>query len=206
MNKIVITTALLAAFCQNAICSNTNKPNDNIDVNYIRSLANNDKTILVVEYRDGNNNIIKRQGYANSAGFEAVSSNEISINDNVRIKLFGVTPCTGNITVKSDDFSGSCAEYAQKQLAIQLKNPRVIYCISSIVDEHASVQNGMCWGYWFFPNSLNSVSSIEGELLSVGAVKLAKKQDGSAIRPDLIEDEEIGKKGAFGVWSEQGSN
>lgn len=202
LQKFVLTTALLAAFCQNAICGSDGSHVENVDVNYIRSLANDDKTVLVVEYRDGNDKVVSRKGFANKAGFKPASPTEIAVNDNFRIKLFGVSPCAGDISVESDDFHGSCADYAKEQLAIQLKNPRVIYCIASVVDEQAAVQNGKCWGYWFFPGSLNSVSSIEAELLSVGAVKLAKKPDGSAIRPDLVNDEEIGRRGALGVWSE----
>ena len=43
---------------------------------------------------------------------------------------------------------------------------------------------------------------FEEQLLSLGALRLAKKPDGTPVRPDLSKAEEIGQKGSFGMWAD----
>lgn len=69
-------------------------------------------------------------------------------------------------------------------------------------EEGASLQNATCYGYYNFPGSLDSVDMFEEQLLSLGALRLAKKPDGTPIRPDLAEAQEIGQKGSFGMWAD----
>ena len=52
-----------------------------------------------------------------------------------------------------------------------------------------------------FAGSLDSVDNFEEQLLSLGALRLAKKPDGTLMRPDLADAEKIGRQG-FGMWAD----
>lgn len=64
------------------------------------------------------------------------------------------------------------------------------------------MQNATCYGYYNYPGAMDSVDNFEEQLLSLGALRLAKKPDGSVERPDLQEAEKLGKKGDFGMWAD----
>jgi hypothetical protein len=49
---------------------------------------------------------------------------------------------------------------------------------------------------------MDTVDNLEEQLLSLGAVRLTKKADGSFERPDLTEAQEIGQKGSYGMWAD----
>jgi len=191
----ILLTSLAFSFC---VASCFADENTSVDKSYIKSLASPDKTVLVVDYRDGNGKTVDRQGFANSRGFSVSAPTKFSIDENNQINLAAIKPCSGSITVPADDYQGSCAGYAQAQLAVQLKNPRVIYCIANFAEKNASEKNATCWGYWFFPGTLDSVSSIEDELLSVGAVELNEKIN----RADFVDAMAIAKKQHVGIWAE----
>ncbi|BBD41421.1 hypothetical protein Amn_pc01360 (plasmid) [Aminobacter sp. Y103A] len=52
------------------------------------------------------------------------------------------------------------------------------------------------------PGSLDSVDMFEEQLLSLGALRLTKKPDGSYDRPDLAQAEDVGKEGSYGMWAD----
>ncbi|WP_431323410.1 hypothetical protein [Rhizobium sp. YTU87027] len=168
---------------------------------YIKSLAAPGKMVLVVEYYDGSSAIVSRKGYASAIGFRARSSNEIVIDDKITLHLFGVEPCEGQMVNRKEGFSGSCEDFAEQQLKILLKYPKVILCRAFVSEENAPKQDVTCFGHYFFPGSLDSISNFEEDLVALGALRLAKKADGSLMRPDLAEAERIGRQG-FGMWAD----
>ncbi|PWE53781.1 hypothetical protein DEM27_24470 [Metarhizobium album] len=172
-----------------------------IDKNYVRSLAAPRKTILVVEYFDGAQTSVGRKGYATSRGFQAVSPTDIKVDDRTQLHLYGLEPCQGEMVNAKEGFAGSCADFARQQLAVLMKSPKVLYCRAFVSEQNAPVQDVTCYGYYNFPRSLDTVDSLEEQLLSVGALKLAKKADGSVMRPDLAAAEKIGR-GGFGMWAD----
>ncbi|MBV7518886.1 hypothetical protein [Ensifer sp. ENS12] len=173
-----------------------------IDKNYIKSLAAPGKTVLVIEYYDGSGKVADRKGYSTTAGFKAVSPTDFRVDEKTTLHLYGLEPCKGEMVNRSEDFAGTCTDFAQQQLQIMLQNPKVVFCRAFVSEQGAPVQNATCYGYYNFPGSLDSVDMFEEQLLSLGALRLAKKPDGTPVRPDLAKAEEIGQKGSFGMWAD----
>ncbi|NLS07104.1 hypothetical protein HGP14_27785 [Rhizobium sp. P32RR-XVIII] len=172
-----------------------------VDPAYIKSLAAPGKTVLVVEYHDGNQTVVSRKGYASASGFYAGSPNDISVGGKTTLHLYGLEPCQGEMVNRKENFSGSCQAFGQQQLQILLKSPMVILCRAFLSEENAATQDVTCFGYYNLPGSLDSIDNFEEQLLSLGALRLAKKPDGSLMRPDLAEAEKIGRQG-FGMWAD----
>lgn len=172
-----------------------------VDPAYIKSLAAPGKTVLVVEYHDGAKTVVSRKGYASSAGFRAASSAEIVVDGKTSLHLYGLEPCVGDMVNRKENYSGSCADFAQQQLQILLKSPKVILCRAFVSEENAIEQDVTCFGYYNFAGSLDSVDNFEEQLLSLGALRLAKKPDGTLMRSDLADAEKIGRQG-FGMWAD----
>ena len=172
-----------------------------IDQNYIRSLAAPGKTVLVIEYSDGAGKVTERKGYASATGFKAVASTDVKVDDKTVLHLYGLEPCQGEMVNKAENFSGSCADFAQQQLAIMLQSPKVIFCRAFVSEQNAPRQDATCYGYYKYPGSLDTIDMFEEQLLSLGALRISAKPDGSLMRPDLVEAEKIGK-GGFGMWAD----
>ncbi len=172
-----------------------------VDPAYIRSLAAPGKTVLVVEYYDGAKTVVSRKGYASPSGFRAGSSTDIVVDRKTNLHLYGLAPCAGDMVNRRENYSGSCADFAQQQLQILLTSPKVILCRAFVSEENAINQDVTCFGYYYFPGSLDSVDNLEEQLLSIGALRLAKKPDGTLMRPDLADAEKIGRQG-FGMWAD----
>lgn len=172
-----------------------------IDQNYIKSLAAPGKTVLVVEYYDGDGKVADRKGYASAIGFKAVAPTDIKVDDKTVLHLYGLEPCQGEMVNKAENFSGSCADFAQQQLAIMLQSPKVIFCRAFFSEQNAPKQDATCYGYYNYPGSLDTIDMFEEQLLSLGALKISAKPNGSPMRPDLVEAEKIGK-GGFGMWAD----
>jgi len=168
---------------------------------YIKSLAAPGKMVLVVEYYDGSSAVVSRKGYASAIGFRASSPNEIIVDGKTTLHLYGVEPCQGEMVNRKEGFSGSCEDFAQQQLKILLKYPKVILCRAFLSEENAAKQDVTCFGYYFFPGTLDSIANFEEQLVSLGALRVAKKADASLMRPDLAEAEKIGRHG-FGMWAD----
>lgn len=173
-----------------------------INKDYIKSLAAPGKTVLVIEYSDGAGKITGRKGYATATGFKAVSPTDFRVDDKTTLHLYGLEACKGEMVNRSEDFAGSCTDYAEKQLQTMLQNPKVVFCRAFVSEQGAPVQNATCYGYYNFPGSLDSVDMFEEQLLSLGALRLARQADGTPVRPDLTKAEEIGQKGSFGMWAD----
>ena len=174
---------------------------NDIDKDYIRSLAAPGKTVLVIEYYDGDGKVAERKGYASASGYSAVSPTDFRIDDNTTVHLYGLEPCQGEMVNRSEDFAGSCADFAQQQLAFMLQSPKVIFCRAFVSEQNASNQDATCYGYYNYPGSLDTIDMFEEQLLSLGALRIASKPDGSPMRPDLVDAEKIGK-GSFGMWAD----
>jgi len=172
-----------------------------IDKNYIRSLAAPGKTVLVIEYYDGEGKVAVRKGFVSATGFKAVAPTDFKVDDKIVLHLYGLEPCQGEMVNKSEGFAGSCSAFAQQQLAIMLQSPRVIFCRAFVSEQNAPRQDATCHGYYNFPGSLDTIDMFEEQLLSLGALRIASKPDGSPMRPDLVEAEKIGK-GGFGMWAD----
>ncbi len=108
-----------------------------IDKNYIKSLAAPGKTVLVIEYYDGSGKVADRKGYATTAGFKAVSPTDFRVDDKTTLRLYGLEPCKGEMVNRSEDFAGSCDDFAQKQLQIMLQNPKVVFCRAFVSEQGA---------------------------------------------------------------------
>lgn len=172
-----------------------------VDEAYVKSFVAPGKTVLVVEYYNGDKKVVGRKGFASASGFKAASPTDIAVDDKVRLHLFGLEPCAGEMVNRKDNFAGKCEDFAREQLAILLKSPKVLFCRAFVSEENAAIQDATCFGYYNYPGTLNTVDNLEEQLLSVGAVKLSKKPDGSPMRPDLAEAEKIGRSG-FGMWAD----
>lgn len=172
-----------------------------IDQNYIKSLAAPGKTVLVIEYYDGDGKVTERKGFASAAGFKAVAATDIAVDDKTVLHLYGLEPCQGDMVNKSENFAGACADFAQQQLAIMLQSPKVIFCRAFVSEQNAPRQDATCYGYYNYPGSLDTIDMFEEQLLSLGALKISSRPDGSPMRPDLVEAEKIGK-GGFGMWAD----
>ena len=172
-----------------------------IDQNYVKSLATPGKTVLVIEYYSGDGKVSDRKGYASASGFKAVAPTDIGVDDKTVLHLYGLEPCQGDMVNKAENFSGTCADFAQQQLAIMLQSPKVKFCRAFVSEQNASKQDATCYGYYNYPGSLDTIDMFEEQLLSLGALKISAKPDGSPMRPDLVEAEKIGK-GGFGMWAD----
>lgn len=173
-----------------------------IDENYIKSLAAPGKTALVIEYYDGKGNVAERKGFASETGYKAISGTDIQVNDKIAVHLYGVKPCDGELVNRAEGFSGSCAAYAKEQLQVMLQSPKVLFCRAFITELNAPKQNVTCWGYYNYPNALDTVDMLEEQLVSTGAVEVTRKADGAPERPDLLNAEKIGREGSFGMWAD----
>lgn len=172
-----------------------------VDEVYVRSLAAPGKSVLVVEYYDGKKSVVARKGFASQTGFQAVSATEFKVDDKTAIHLFGLEPCSGDIVSRTEGFTGRCNVFAQEQLAIKLKAAKVLYCRAFVSEQAAVIQDATCFGYYNFPGTLDTIDNIEEQLVSLGALRLSKRSDGSVLRPDLAAAEKIGRDG-FGMWAD----
>lgn len=192
--KIGVSMAAAAA----ASCAFAAPP---VDKGYIRSLARSGKTVLVVEYYDGQAKVVDRKGYASSKGYKAASATEIRVEEKLSLRLFGIEPCAGDMVNRKENYAGTCSDFAKRGLTTLLRSPKVILCRAFIADQKAQVQDATCWGYYNFPGSLDSVDMFEEQLVSLGSHRIARKTDGSPARPDLVEAEKIGR-GGYGMWAD----
>ncbi|MDP9810488.1 hypothetical protein J2W42_003349 [Rhizobium tibeticum] len=172
-----------------------------VDEAYVKSLAAPGKAVLVIEYYAGNRKVVARQGFASTSGFRAASPTDIRVDDKVRLHLYGVEPCAGEMVNRQENFAGRCEDFARTELEILLKNPKVLFCRAFVSEQHAPSQDVTCFGYYNIPGALDTVANLEEQLVSLGALRLAKKPGGSLMRPDLAEAEKIGR-GGFGMWAD----
>ncbi len=170
-----------------------------VNRDYIRSLAAPGRTVMVIEYYDGTGKVTRRKGYSSAEGFKASSSTDFRVDDKMSLHLYGLEPCHGEMVNRTEGFAGPCEEYAKDQLSIKLKAARVILCRAFLTEEKAARQDVTCFGYYNYPGTLDTVDNIEEQLVSIGAVRLARNQDGSPLRADLAEAEKIAR-GGFGMW------
>ncbi|WP_440411970.1 hypothetical protein [Neorhizobium petrolearium] len=173
-----------------------------VNEGYVRSLAVSGKIVLVMEYYDGRGEVAERKGYATTNAFEALSATDFRVTGDTVVRLYGVEPCEGEMVSRRDGFIGRCRDYAQEQLQVMLNNPKVIFCRAFISERKSPVHNATCYGYYYFPGSLDTVEMFEEQLVSLGALRLSTKPDGTLARPDLSKAEEIGKKASFGMWAD----
>jgi hypothetical protein len=173
-----------------------------IDKDYIRSLAAPGKTVLVIEYYDGQGGVTERKGFSSATGFKAISPTDFRVDANVAIHLYGIEPCGGSMVNRQEGFAGSCEEFAKRGLETLLQSPKVIFCRAFVSEMNAPAQDATCYGYYHFPGSLDAVDMFEEQLVSLGTHRVAKKPDGSPARTDLAEAEKIGKDGGFGMWAD----
>ncbi len=172
-----------------------------VDEAYVRSLAAPGKMVLVVEYYDGNRQAVGRRGFASASGFKALSPLDIRVDRKITLHLYGLEPCQGDMVNRQENFSGACSDFATQQLAIMLRSPRVIFCRAFLSEQDAPVQDATCFGYYNYPGALDVVDNFEEQLVSLGALRLSRKADGTLMRPDLAHAEKIGR-GGFGMWGD----
>lgn len=172
-----------------------------IDEAYVRSLAAPGRTVLVVEYYDGQQGVAERKGYSSPTGFNPISPTEFRVDRDVAIRLYGIEPCSGDMVNRQEDFAGSCDEFATRGLETLLQSPRVVFCRAFVSEMNAAVQNATCYGFYHFPGTLDTVDMFEEQLVSLGTHRIAKRADGSPSRDDLDEAERIGR-GGFGMWAD----
>lgn len=172
-----------------------------VDEAYVRSLAAPGKTVLIMEYYDGQGDVSERKGYASASGFKAVTATDFQVDANLTVRLYGIEPCQGNMVNRKEDFVGSCDAYARQGLATLLQSPRVIYCRAFVSETGAQVQDATCYGYYNYPGSLDTIDMFEEQLVSVGSHRIAKRPDGTLARIDLEDAEAIGRRG-YGMWAD----
>ncbi len=172
-----------------------------VDGAYVRSLAAPGKSVLVMEYYDGEGKVSERKGFASGAGFDAVSGTDFRVSADLTVHLYGIEPCRGDMVNRQEDFAGSCEEYAQRGLETLLQSPRVIYCRAFVSEAGARTQDATCYGYYNFPGSLDTIDMFEEQLVSLGSHRIAKRPDGTPARADLQEAEAIGRRG-YGMWAD----
>lgn len=172
-----------------------------VDEAYIRSLAARGKIVLVMEYYDGQGKVSERKGYASASGFKAVSATDFRVDAKLTVHLYGIEPCKGDMVNRKEGFAGSCDDYARQGLATLLQSPRVIYCRAFVSETGAQAQDATCYGYYDYPGSLDSIDMFEAQLVSLGTHRIAKRSDGTTIRADLKEAEDIGRRG-YGMWAD----
>lgn len=173
-----------------------------IDKTYIKSLAAPGKTVLVIEYYDGQGNVTDRKGYASPTGYKASSPTDIIVSPQISLHLYGLEPCKGDMVNKREAYAGSCTDYAKSQLQALLNSPRVLLCRAFVTEETAPSQNVTCYGYYNYPGAMETVDMLEQQLVSVGALRVSRKPDGSSDRADLAHGEEIGQEGQYGMWAD----
>jgi hypothetical protein len=172
-----------------------------INEEYVKSLVAPDKKVLVIEYYDQNGEVAERRGFASAHGYRAISPTDFRVDADIDVHLYGLEPCTGDLVVRAEDFSGTCEDYAQQQLQIMLQSAKVLFCRAFISEQNATTQDATCFGYYHFPGSLETVDMIEEQLVSLGALRLARDASGRPLRSDLNEAEAIGREG-FGMWAD----
>ncbi len=172
-----------------------------VDDAYVRSLAAPGKTVLVMEYYDGQGSVSERKGYASASGFKAVSATDFRVDANLTVHLYGIEPCKGDMVNRKEGFAGPCEDYARQGLETLLLSPRVIYCRAFVSETGAKAQDATCYGYYNYPGSLDSIDMFEEQLVSLGTHRIAKRPDGTPTRADLKEAEDIGRRG-YGMWAD----
>lgn len=172
-----------------------------VDPAYVKSLAAPGKVVLVIEYYDPAGKVVDRKGFASPSGFRAKSPVDIAVDAGVDLHLYGLEPCRGEMVNHRDGFAGSCGDYAREELDIVLKAAKVIFCRAFLTERNAPLQDATCFGYYYYPGTLDTVENLEEQLVSLGALRLSKKQDGTLMRPDLADAERIGR-GGFGMWAD----
>lgn len=172
-----------------------------VDPAYVKSLAAPGKSVLVVEYYDPGGKIVDRKGFASATGFEVRSPVDIAVDAKTTLRLYGLQPCTGDMVNQKEGFAGTCSDYARQQLHTLVRAARVVFCRAFLTERNAVTQDVTCFGYYNYPGSLDAIDNIEEQLVSLGALRLSKKQDGSFLRPDLEPAEKIGR-GGFGMWAD----
>lgn len=192
--------AMLLSFCV-LLVAPSSWAGGTIDPAYVKSLAAPEKTVLVVEYYDPKGKVVDRKGFASANGFAVETAVEIAIDPKTRLHLYGLEPCAGDMVNQKEGFAGTCADYARQQLAILVKTAKVIFCRAFLTEREASLQDVTCFGYYNYPGSLDSVDNLEEQLVSLGALRLSKKPDGTPMRPDLSAAEKTGR-GGFGMWAD----
>jgi hypothetical protein len=195
-NRLATSSCLWMALAVPAIAA------ESLDKDYVRSLASPGKTVLVVEYYDGQGGVASRKGFASVAGYKAVSPTDFRVDEDLTIHLYGIEPCEGSMVNRQEDFAGSCDEFATRGLETLLQSPKVIFCRAFVNEQNAPVQDATCYGYYNYPGSLDTIDMFEEQLVSLGAHRVARKPDGSPVRTDLDEAEKIGKGGGFGMWAD----
>lgn len=172
-----------------------------INRDYIKSLAAPGKTVLVIEYYDGNGQVVERKGFASKEGYKAISPTDFRVDATTTIHLYGLEPCKGEMVNRQENYSGSCSDFAEQQLQIMLQSPKVIYCRAFISEANAESQDATCYGYYNYPGSLDTIDMFEEQLVSLGALRVANGPDGKPLRTDLEEAEKIGRQG-YGMWAD----
>jgi hypothetical protein len=172
-----------------------------VDPAYVKSLTAPGKTVLVVEYYDPDGKVIDRRGFASTNGFAVKTPVDIAIDPDTGLHLYGLEPCGGDMVNQKEGFAGTCADYARQELEVMVKAAKVIFCRAFITERDVRLQDATCFGYYHYPGSLDSVENLEEQLVSLGALRLSKKPDGTPMRPDLSEAEKIGRAG-FGMWAD----
>ena len=173
-----------------------------INKDYIKSLASPGKTVLVIEYYDGEGKVTARKGFASATGYKATSPTEFRVDDKIVLNLYGLEACSGEMVNRKDDYAGTCNAYAKQQLQIMLQSPKVLFCRAFVSEETAPKQNATCYGYYNYPGSLDTVDMLEEQLLSLGALRIAKSKNGKPERPDLENAQKIGEEGSYGMWAD----
>ncbi len=173
-----------------------------INKDYIKSMASPGKSVLVIEYYDGDGKVSARKGFASASGYKATSPTEFRVDDKTVLNLYGLEACKGEMVNRKDDFAGSCADYATQQLQIMLQSPKVLFCRAFVSEDRAPKQNVTCFGYYNYPGSLDTVDMLEEQLLSLGALRIAKSKDGKLERPDMEKAQKIGEDGFYGMWAD----
>jgi hypothetical protein len=82
-----------------------------------------------------------------------------------------------------------------------LRSPKVIFCRVFASEEGKARQDATCYGYYHYPGSLDSIDMLEEQLVSLGALRIAKRSDGTLLRPDLKPAEKLGRQG-HGMWAD----
>ena len=172
-----------------------------VDEAYVRSLAAPGKTVLVMEYYDGQGKVSERKGYASASGFKAISATDFRVDARLTVHLSGIEPCEGDMLNRKEDFAGSCEDYARQGLATLLQSPRVIYCRAFVSEAGAPAQDATCYGYYNYPGSLDTVDMFEEQLVSLGSHRVTRRPDGTLARADLKEAQDIGQRG-YGMWAD----
>lgn len=195
MNRLVGMTVGMALMATHATAAPA------INEDYIKSLVAPDKTVLVIEYYDQQGEVRDRKGYASTEGYTATSATAFRVDSATSIQLYGLETCSGDLVVRSEDFSGTCEQYGQEQLQILLRSAKVVFCRAFVSEENAANQDATCFGYYHFPGSLDSVDMFEEQLVSLGALRVANGPNGNPLRADLAEAQEVGR-GGFGMWAD----